>query len=267
MVNPFVPVINSLLPEPHASLLSGILFGVKASMPKSLYNDLITTGTLHIIALSGMNISILANLFARITLFMGRRISSIITIIFIIFFTLFVGFSASVVRAAIMASISLIAVYFGRQNWSLLSLFLAAGIMLLFNFNLLKDLSFELSFLATFGLILAGGKGECQKEKSLTEQSIHYLKENFRLTLAAQLFTVPLIFFIFRRISLISPLANVLIEWAIQPVMIVGFITVILGVLYYPLGIIPSWFAWVLLSYVIKVIEGLAKLPGASVNL
>src|SRR3990170_8333770 len=154
MINPFIGIINSLLPEPHASLLNGILFGVRSTMPKSLYNALITTGTLHIIALSGMNITILVNLMARITLFMGRKVSILLTTCLIVIFVLFVGASPTIVRAAIMGSLSLLSVYFGRLNYGLLTLFIAAGIMILFNSSLVNNLSFQLSFFATFGIIL-----------------------------------------------------------------------------------------------------------------
>ncbi len=265
MSNPFLSTINSLLPEPQASLLSGILFGTKETMPKFFYNALIDTGTLHIIALSGMNISILTNLTGKATLFLGKKTSIIITILIITTFTLFVGASPSIVRAAIMGSISLLAVYFGRANWSFLSLILAAGLMLLFKFSLITDLSFQLSFLATLGMILFGSNKNKIASK-LSDRVLFPFIENLRMTLAAQMFTLPLILYKFHRISFISPLANLLVEWVIQPLMILGFITVILGKIWLPLGVIPSWFTWLLLTYMISIIEALAKVPGASVS-
>lgn len=266
MNNPFISVINSLLPEPHASLLNGILFGIKASMSKEFYNSLITTGTLHIIALSGMNISILTVLTARITLYLGRKASSILTICLIVLFVLFVGASPSIVRAAIMGSLSLFAVYFGKQNWGLLSLFLAAGLMLVIDFSLIKNLSFQLSFLATFGIILANRKGECQYQKGLLNKSVYWLKENLILTLSAQIFTLPIILYNFRRISFISPLANLAIEWVIQPVMILGFMISLIGWIFLPIAYPLAWTVWVPLTYLITVVEWLAKVPGASIN-
>ena len=273
MNNPFISVINSLLPEPHASLLNGILFGIKASMPRTFYNALIDTGTLHIIALSGMNISILAALTAQTTLFLGRKASSIFTICLIVLFTIFVGASPSIVRAAIMGCLSLIAVYFGRQSWGLLSLFFASGIMLLINFSLIKNISFQLSFLATFGIILANKKMEHLKRKSLIEQPrlnwnqlIPVFKENLRLTLSAQLFTLPVILYNFHRLSLIAPLANLLTEWVIQPIMVLGLITAFIGWIWLPLAYIVAWITWVPLTYFIIIIEVLAKIPGASIN-
>lgn len=266
MPNPFIAVINSLLPEPQASLLNGILFGVKASMPKYLYQALIDTGTLHIIALSGMNISILANLTAKTTLFLGRKASSIITISLIVLFIIFVGASPSAVRAAIMGSLSLLSIYFGRQNWGLLSLFLASGIMIIFNFGLIKNISFQLSFLATLGILLAGKKLDRQNKKGLQNRLISFLKDNLMLTLSAQLFTLPIILFNFRRLSLIAPIANLSVEWVIQPLMVLGFITSIMGWIWQPLGIIPAWMTWVPLTYLITMVNLLAKIPGASIT-
>jgi competence protein ComEC len=266
MPNPFISVINSFLSEPQASLLNGILFGTKVNMPNSFYRALTTTGTLHVIALSGINISIIINLIAKITLFMGRKLSCLLTIVLIVSFVVFVGASPSIVRAAIMGSMSLLAVFFGRRDWGLLSLFLSGGIMLLFDLSLMKNISFQLSFLATFGIILANRKGERQQDKSSLRQIIHWFKENLKLTLVAQLFTLPVILYNFRRISLIAPMANIATEWVIQPIMVLGFVTAISGYLWWPLGLIPSWVVWVPLTYFITITEWLAEIPGASIN-
>ena len=197
-------------------------------MPVNFYQALVSTGTLHIIALSGMNITILVNLTARITLFLGRKASSILTICLIVLFAWFVGGSPTIVRAAIMGCLSLLAVIFGRQYYSLLALIFTSVIMLMTDFSLAGNLSFQLSFLATLGLILAGGKSERRSGKEqksgLLSRLFWPIKENFRLTLAAQLFTLPVILYNFRRISLISPLANLAIEWTMQPIMVLGFV-------------------------------------------
>ena len=123
MTNPFIEVINQVLPEPQASLLNGILFGIKAHFPKELFEALITTGTIHIIALSGQNISILTAIVSKMTLPFGRKLSCLLTVAGVVGFVIFVGVEATTIRAAIMGSLSLLAIYFGRKNWSLLSLF------------------------------------------------------------------------------------------------------------------------------------------------
>lgn len=234
-------------------------------MPRAFYQALIDTGTLHVIALSGTNISILINLVGKVTLISGRKASSILTICLIVLFVLLVGPSPSVIRASLMGSLSLIAIYFGRREWGLLSLFLTAATMLLFKFSLIKDLSFQLSFLATLGIILANKKRERQPRKVFPDQLIYLLKENLRMTLSAQVFTLPIILYNFHRVSLIAPLANLLTEWTVQPIMAFGLLTSVIGWVYLPLAIVPSWIVWIPLTYFIMVIEFLARIPGASV--
>ena len=268
MSNPFLPVVNSLLPEPQASLLNGVIFGVRGNFDRNLYLALIDTGTLHIIALSGMNITILINLTAKLTLFLGRKASSILTIGLIVLFVWFAGAGPTIIRAAIMGSLSLLAIYFGRRYYSLLALILTSIIMLIADFSLVKNLSFQLSFLATLGIILANGSVKRQSKNSFGKNNLERffwpIKENFKLTLAAQFFTLPVILYNFRRISLISPLANLAIEWSIQPIMILGFVTAISGWIWHPLGILPAWLSWVPLTYLIATVEWLAEMPWAS---
>ncbi len=144
MANPFADAISSLLPEPQASLLNGMVFGIRSSLPKSLYQDLITTGTVHMIALSGMNISILTALIGKITHPLGRKLSIVFTILCIAGFVLFVGPSPSIIRAAIMAGIALTATLLGRQYWPYFALVLSALVMLAVQPLLIVDVSFQL---------------------------------------------------------------------------------------------------------------------------
>lgn len=254
-VETLTAVVNRLLPEPHAGLLAGLLFGTKANLSKELYDSLVRSGTLHIVALSGMNISIVANILGdMLRRIVSRRVASLATIFAITLFVWFVGPSASVVRAAIMGSISLLAVVAGRQYWSLFSWLLAVATMILLNFQWLFDISFQLSALATLGIILFGK----------TEKNVFL--NDLRLTLAAQVFTIPLILFHFHRISLISPVSNVLIGWLIAPLTMLGWVTVFLGFVWLPLGQILSWIDWALLQYVLFIISATSKLPFASLG-
>lgn len=266
MHNPFLSIINSLLPEPQASLLNGILFGTKAAMTKEFYTALRDSGVLHVIALSGTNISIIIDLLAKATLFMGKKVSVVFTLILIIVFVWFVGASPSVVRAAIMGSMTLIAIFFGRQDWGLLSLFIASGMMLLIHADWLKDISFQLSFLATLGIILANNIVERKQNPSPSKQLIYIFKENLAMSLSAQFFTLPVILYNFHRLSLVAPLANLLTGWVVQPIMILGFGAAFAGIIWLPLGFIPAWIAWVPLTYFVKVVELLSRVPGAAIE-
>lgn len=250
-------VINQLLPEPHAGLLSGLLFGTKASLSKEFTQSLITTGTIHIVALSGMNITILGGLVARTLLpIVGKRIAGVLTLFLIVWFVFFVGPSSTIVRAAIMGSISLISVLLGREYIALLSWTLAVLIMLLVKFDWLFDISFQLSTMATLGIILFGraSKG-------------NIIKDDLHLTLSAQVFTIPLIMFYFHRISLISPLSNIAIGWIIAPLTGLGWVTVMIGFFFLPLAQIIAWVDWALLQYLITVVTIISKIPGASIGL
>jgi competence protein ComEC len=258
--------INKLLPEPQASLLNGILWGEKRKMPKSFYNDLIRTGTLHIIALSGMNITILVSLLGKITLFLGRRKSVIISMLGIFLFILFVGGSPSVIRAGIMGGMSLMAVYWGRKTWGLLSLWLTGVVMIIANPTWLREISFQLSFLATLGIILLGGSGEGTRRKGWFEEFIYEGRENLRTTLAAQVFTLPVILYNFKQLSLISPLTNVLVLWIVPPIMALGFILSCVSLVSLELATPLSWIVWVPLSYFIEIVKLTANLPLAQVS-
>lgn len=275
-VETLTSVVNQVLPEPHAGLLNGILFGTKATVSKELYNALIQTGTLHIVALSGMNITIIALIINSVLLpFVSRRIASILTILGIILFVWFVGASPSVVRAAIMGSISLLAITLGRQAWSLLSWVLALGIMLVIKPSWIGDISFQLSALATIGIILFGGnthvprqinKNSKNKDRGFLEVLKNGGIENFRLTLAAQVFTIPLIFFQFHRLSLVSPLSNVLIGWTIQIITILGLLVSIVGLIFLPFAQIVALPTWVFLQYLVMVVDLTSKIPFASIG-
>lgn len=290
-------IIEKLLHEPHAGLLSGIAFGMKATLNKNLYDALIRTGTIHIAALSGMNISILISL-VNLTLLpvLGRRLSSVLTILIIIGFIWFVGPSASVIRAGIMGSLALGAIILGRQAWTLYAYMVTVIVMLVVYPLWIADVSFQLSALATLGLILFGPSGRsAQPQKSnlarssnpnehienndTVEKTIHasffkrccawawiLVKEDLHLTLAAQSLTIPVILFTFHRLSLIAPLTNVLIGWTMAPITILGLVTAFLGYIWLPLGYLPSWVCWVFLEYVIRVVSFTAAIPFASIG-
>lgn len=248
-------VINQLIPEPHASLLAGLLFGTKTSLPKDLYEALITTGTIHIAALSGQNLTILSTMISdRLVWIVGKRGASAMTLLLIVWFVSFVGPTPSIVRAAIMTSLTMIATIFGRQYWALLSWMLAVGMMLLLNFSWISEISFQLSALATLGIILFA-----RKEKNV-------LKNELRLTLAAQSFTVPLILFHFHRISLIAPLANLAIGWSVPWITGLGWIAATLGWVWLPLGQVIAWVDWALLEYLVRAVRFMSVVPYASVG-
>lgn len=254
--NLFTPVINSYLPEPHASLLNGILFGVNLKTTKVFYEQLKIVGLLHLVVLSGMNIAILSAIVATLTNFLGRIISTLITILTIILFVIFVGPQAPIIRAGFMGVLTLVAILYGKKTMALYSLLLSLIFIAIFWPRWLATISLQLSYGATLGMILFSG-GQTVRFGALKQEIFSSLKTS----LSAQLFTAPIIFIYFKEVSLISPIANLLVSFLTAPLMILGFATAILGKVNFWLGFIPAQICYGLLSYMIFVVEMLSKLP------
>lgn len=256
----FVEIINQVLPEPHAGLLAGILFGIKASISTDLYDALIVTGTLHIAALSGMNITILTQLFfSAFNFLLPRRLSSILTMGVIAGFVWFVGPSPSIIRAAIMGCITILAGVFGRMSFALLTWTITVLAMLCVHVQWIGEVSFQLSVLASLGMILFG---RSKQDKNV----ISLIKNELTTTLSAQVFTIPLILFTFGRISLISPLTNILIGWTIQIITVLGLLLCVAGWIWLPLGQFVAWFTWVFLEWLIQAVIMTSHIPLASIG-
>lgn len=266
MITPsdFTQVINSYLPEPHASLLNGILFGVSLKTTKVFFEQLKIVGLLHIVVLSGINITLLASIIASFTGFLNKKVSSIITIISIVLFVAFVGPKPPIVRAAVTGSLAIFAIIFGRQKSALYLLFLSGFSVLIFKPEWITSISFQLSYGATLGIILFGTAK--LKGKNIKDKLKYEIAKELKPSLAAQIFTAPLIFYYFKQVSLISPLSNLLVAPVISPLMIFGFATAILGKINFYLGFIPSIICYGILSYIIFIIEFLSKLPYVFIN-
>jgi competence protein ComEC len=152
-------IIGTYLHEPHAGLLAEMLLGARQKLTPDMTDVLVRSGTLHIVPLSGTNITIMISLTASVLLvFFRRPIASIVSVAIIIGFILFVGPSPSVVRAAFMGSLTLLATVFGRQVWALWSFIVTAVVMLAFGLGRVDDVSFQLSCAASLRLILFAGQ-------------------------------------------------------------------------------------------------------------
>ncbi len=251
----FTNLINFYLPEPHASLLNGIIFGINLKTSKLFYEQLKIVGLLHIVVLSGMNIAILGTIVGQLTSFLSKQISLLLTILITIIFIFFVGPKAPIVRAGIMGILTYVAILIGRKNISLYSLFISFIIIAIIYPQWLKTISLYLSYGASLGIILFGPK---PKDNS-------FFKE-IKITLAAQIFTLPIIFVYFKQISTIALISNILVAPIIPSLMIFGFLTAFLGKLNYFLGLIPAYICYGILSYIVFIVETLSKIPFALIQ-
>ncbi|MFN3763739.1 MAG: ComEC/Rec2 family competence protein, partial [Anaerolineae bacterium] len=268
-------VIGRILHEPAASLLTGILLGVEGGIPKDVNDAFAATGTTHIIAISGFNIAIISGIFFQLfRRWLGPRRAVWPSIAGIVLYTLLVGASASVVRAAIMGILYLLGRHLGRPTYVPASLAAAAIGMTLMNPLLLWDVGFQMSFAATLGLVLYVDRLERGAVRLLSRalpedhirQAMGLLSDALLVTLAAQIATLPLTLYYFRRLSLVSLLTNFLILPAQPAVMIWGGLATLAGMLWLPLGRCLGWVAWLFLTYTIEVVRWAAGIPYAWVD-
>ncbi len=271
-----IEVIHRLYPDPEGALLAGILLGDESGLSNSLKAAFNDTGTRHIIAISGFNISIIAGLLLAVfSRWLGARRGIQLAILGIIFYTLLVGAEASVVRAAIMGTLALVARQVGRQQFALNTLAFSAAAMNLVNPFLLWDVGFQLSFAATLGLVLYAEPIKTGVMDWLaprvSEAWLVRLKgpltDYVFLALAAQITTLPLLLYHFQRFSLLSLPANLLILPAQPALMILGGASVMIGLLVLPLGQLLAFFAWPFAAYTIRAVEAFASLSWASQNI
>ncbi|MGB9674340.1 MAG: ComEC/Rec2 family competence protein, partial [Anaerolineales bacterium] len=269
-------ILKHIFPEPQAALLSGILLGIESGIPQNLQDAFINSGTAHIIAISGFNITLLAGLlmafFGRL---LGRWRGAILSVLLISLYTILVGANASVVRAALMGALTLFAAQIGRRQSGINSLAFLAAIMTAFQPFILWDVSFQLSFAATLGLVLYA--------TPLTEKWIQFLERFFApataknigslssewllFTLAAQITTLPVILYHFQRLSIISLLANPLIL-PLQPMlMVLSGLALLGGFVFLPLGQVLAYLAYPFVTYTIRMVEWSGNLPYSSILL
>ncbi len=268
--------IQTLLPEPQASLLAGILLGIETGISDELGAAFSATGTTHIIAISGFNLSIIAGVFAAIAnRLLGRRGEVFVALGGVWIYTMLVGASAAVVRAAVMASVAILARHEGRGVHGPTSLASAAFLMSLLNPYVLWDVGFQLSLAATMGLILYTNPLTESVRRWLiqfiheerAEQILGLLSDALLVTLAAQITTTPIIVATFGRLSLVTLITNILILPAQSFVMLWGALALLAGLIIQPLGQALAWMAWVFLTYTIEMVRWTARAPRASIAL
>lgn len=233
--------LQRLLPEPHASLAIGILLGVKREMPRDFYDALVATGTLHVVAASGYNVSVVSGIVsAGLTQFVGKQVGLFLGIISVAGYVLIAGSSASVVRAGVMGSLTLMGIMLGRMRQAKWLLWVTAWIMLMIKPSLSADIGFQLSMAATVGLLYLS-------PMFLRLSNHQYLVNNLYPTLAATISTAPIILWHFGRLSLIGVLVNMLILPVVPLIMLLATLTVLISPVSYLLYV-PLWWMVLVIS-------------------
>jgi competence protein ComEC len=264
------------LPEPQGSLAQAILLGLRGNIPDSLNEAFSRTGTAHLLAISGLHISIiLAILLSLGILLFGRQRSIYIwlTLALIWLYALLAGMHPPIIRATIMGSLFLIAEYLGRQRSAIIALAFAAAVMVGIQPYILWTVSFQLSFLAMTGLVLFfpyfqawGRKGVAaifrDREALVTTGSM--ITDVFAASLAAIIAVWPLIAYNFGVVSLVALPATFFSLPALPFIIVTSALVAFVGLFALLAAQILGWLAWLFLSYLVLIVEGFDALPHSS---
>lgn len=261
----FITSLKKAIPEPGASLLSGLLVGEKQSLGKKLIEDFRRSGIVHIVVLSGYNITIVADFIMRIFSFLPKLGYLSLGSGSIILFAILTGGSATVVRASIMALIVILAKVTYRTYVVTRALLIAGFLMLIHNPRILVfDPSFQLSFLATLGLLYVSPI--IQNRFNLIP-NIFKFREIAIATFSTQIFVLPYLVYQMGQLSLVSLPVNLLILPIIPFTMFFGFLSGLLGLLNYYLSLPFAFISHLALLYELKIVDIFSSLPFASVDI
>lgn len=257
----FLEKINLAIQEPESLLMGGLILGEKSSFNQALRASFVNTGTIHIVALSGYNVTIVAEWFMKLFSFLPMNLGIGMGIFAIFLFVLMTGASSTAIRAGIMAILVLIARATGRNYDVARALILAGVIMILINpFVLVYDVSFQLSFIATVAVIFVTPR---------IEKYFMWVPENFKLrdvvsvTFAAYAFVLPFILYKMGNLSLVALPANILVLPLIPFTMVLGFLTGLAGLISYILAVPFGFISYLFLHYELGVINFFSHLPFA----
>ncbi len=261
----YLTILGRLIPEPQAALMGGLTVGAKQGLGEDLLRDFRRTGVVHIIVLSGYNVTVVATSLVRLFSFLPHLVGLSTGGLAIVLFALMTGGGATVIRSSVMAIIALLAQATGHVYDVTRALILAAWLMLVHNPQVLVyDIGFQLSFLATLGLIYGS---------PLVEVYLGRVPERWGLrgiissTLATQIFVLPWLLYQIGELSLVAMLTNFLILMLVPLTMLLGFITGSIGLISELLATPVGYLANLLLAYQIAVVKLLANLPLAAVNI
>ncbi len=265
--------LSQVLPEPQASLAQAILLGLRADIPQSLQDSFNHTGTSHLLAISGLHLSIVVGITISMGIWLfGRRhhIYIWLALLTIWLYAIVTAMRPPIVRGAIMGSLFLIAEYLGRPHSATTALAFAAAVMTGINPHILWDASFQLSFLAMIGLVILAPRFQTAARERLATRTnqdravsslINFVIDSLAVTLAAILATCPVIAYHFGIISLVSLPATFFALPALPGIIFTSSLVSIVGSMIPVLSQLLGWTAWLFLSYFIFIVQAYDALP------
>lgn len=248
--NSIISFYQKVLPEPEGGLLAGIVIGAKGALSPDFYNQTKLAGVAHVVVASGTNVTFVVSfLMGTLTLFLSRRKAIVFVIFGIILYLFISGFDAPLVRAAIMSSSIFLGQGTGRiaSTWRIF--ILTALIMLLYNPVWTADIGFILSFVSTASLMLFE-----KRIRKYLSRIPEFFKEGLSTSLAAQIGVAPILFVTFGQFNIWSPIINMLVLPVVAPLMILGSLGGVIGLIFPFLGKLILWLGYPMLWWFVKIV-------------
>ncbi|MEO6350330.1 MAG: DNA internalization-related competence protein ComEC/Rec2 [Candidatus Limnocylindrales bacterium] len=217
------------LPEPEAGLAGAMSIGIRDLVSREVTSDFRISGLSHVVAISGWHIAMLGAVVGGMLRGIGRRPRTILVLLAISAYAFFAGASPSILRAAVMASVVLLARESGRRGSASAALSLTVAGMAVLDPAAISDVGFQLSAAATAGLLVWGTRTRDWMAKRLPRRTPRWLVESFAVSTAAQAATMPLVLFHFGSVSVVAPLANLLIAPLVAPAMLLTAVAFVCG--------------------------------------
>src|SRR3989344_1930844 len=258
----FIDLFNHTLPLNYSSLLFGITFGIKGKMTEEFLNNLRITGVLHVIAASGMNVTLFGGFITAVFgFFLKRQIALFLSIFGILFYVFLAGFEPSIIRAAIMGILVFSSQILGRQRLSVYGLILAGYFMVLLSPDTIFDIGFQLSFVATAGLLyIRPIFYSSEPIKRILGNSL--VGEDIATTISAQAAALPILLANFGIYSIWSIVVNALVLWTVPILMVIGGVGGGLGLFFDLAGKSVIFLSFPFIFYFEKIVNLFSGLGG-----
>ncbi|MBI2829705.1 MAG: DNA internalization-related competence protein ComEC/Rec2 [Chloroflexi bacterium] len=262
--------LEQVLPEPQASVAKGIVLGIREEITSSLKDAFAHSGLTHVLAISGVNLTIVTGILLAIGIWLfGRRhyIYIYLALGIIWLYASLTGLQPPVIRGAFMASLFLVAELVGRQRSVIVALPFAAAIMVAISPQILWDASFQLSFLSMSGLVfiyphlrVVSARMTDSDQDSPLRAFASFILDSFAVTLAALLAVLPPVAYYFGIVAFASPLATLLALPVLPAIIVSGILAGVVGLVFLPLAQVIAWLVWLFISYLLAVVYAFAAL-------
>ncbi|KKW09974.1 MAG: internalization-related competence protein ComEC/Rec2 protein [Candidatus Gottesmanbacteria bacterium GW2011_GWB1_49_7] len=251
--------VERWLPGDEGALAAGMLWGGDNGLSRQTKESYRRVGLLHIIAASGYNVTLVAGwILSASLIWLSRRWALGMTIGGVIMYMLVAGWQPSIIRAGIMSILAMLGLILGRERDAKWLLIITGAMMLAWNWQLISDIGFQLSFAATLGILTLLNTSPLHPSPIIGEGTrgrgiFDVLVADLKTTLAAQAMTTPLILHHFGNLSVISPLVNAVLLWTVPLIMQITAVGLVIGPV--------NYLAWPLLKLQTWVVNSVASWP------